>query len=89
MSVLFCMHDRKTNHQVPQVRGQSHANLRATLSGIRWSQRSGRLLLRRVPVRSRGHPEGQSPGLQLAREYEGLVSPSFSTGYGGAPRRAA
>jgi hypothetical protein len=42
-----------------------------------------------VRVRSRGHPEGQPPGLQLAREYTGLVSPSFSTGYGGAPRRAA
>ena len=89
MSVLFCMHDRETNHQVPQLRGKSHINLYTALSGIRWSQRAGRLLLRRVRVRSRGHPEGQPPGLQLAREYTGLVSPSFSTGYGGAPRRAA
>ena len=75
MSVLFCMHDRETNHQVPQLRGKSHINLYTALSGIRWSQRAGRLLLRRVRVRSRGHPEDQPPGLQLAREHEGLVTP--------------
>jgi hypothetical protein len=42
-----------------------------------------------VLVRSRGHPEGQPRRLQLAREYKGLVTPSFSSTYEGAPRRAA
>jgi hypothetical protein len=74
---------------MPEMWGQSHIDLRATLSGIRWSQRAGRLLLRGVRLRPRKLREGQPPGLQLAREHEGLVNPSFSMGYDGAPRRAS
>ena len=60
---------------MPQVQGQSHTHIRATLSGIRWSQRAGRLLLRGVRLRPRGLREGQPQRLQLAREHKGLVTP--------------
>jgi hypothetical protein len=42
-----------------------------------------------VRLRPRGLREGQSRRLQLAREYKGLVTPSFSSTCAGAPRRAA
>jgi hypothetical protein len=42
-----------------------------------------------VRLRPRELREGQPRRLQLAREYKGLVTPSFSSTYAGAPRRAA
>ena len=74
---------------MPEMWGQSHIDLRTALSGIRWSQRPRRLLLRGVRLRPRELREGQPRRLQLAREYKGLVTPSFSSTCAGAPRRAA
>jgi hypothetical protein len=42
-----------------------------------------------VRLRPRELREGQPRRLQLAREYKGLVTPSFSSTCAGAPRRAA